>query len=108
MPLLAIAFFVTALLYASVGFGGGSTYSALLALSAPYEDAATGKAVVTLSKGLRDGDGRFFGVLGMDFELQSIRGVPEVHEGDVTDGVAAERYQDWEHEEQAKHLKRRG
>lgn len=33
MPLLAIAFFVTALLYASVGFGGGSTYSALLALS---------------------------------------------------------------------------
>lgn len=33
MPLLAAAFFVTALLYASVGFGGGSTYSALLALS---------------------------------------------------------------------------
>lgn len=31
--LLAIAFLVTALLYASVGFGGGSTYSALLALS---------------------------------------------------------------------------
>ncbi|WP_379547139.1 sulfite exporter TauE/SafE family protein [Qipengyuania sp. DSG2-2] len=30
---LAAAFFVTALLYASVGFGGGSTYSALLALS---------------------------------------------------------------------------
>ncbi|MEQ1548669.1 MAG: sulfite exporter TauE/SafE family protein [Chakrabartia sp.] len=30
---LAVAFFVTALLYASVGFGGGSTYSALLALS---------------------------------------------------------------------------
>ncbi|MFN3989426.1 MAG: sulfite exporter TauE/SafE family protein [Erythrobacter sp.] len=30
---LAIAFFVTALLYASVGFGGGSTYAALLALS---------------------------------------------------------------------------
>ncbi|WP_432200618.1 sulfite exporter TauE/SafE family protein [Erythrobacter sp. W53] len=30
---LAIAFLVTALLYASVGFGGGSTYSALLALS---------------------------------------------------------------------------
>ncbi|MDY7099373.1 MAG: sulfite exporter TauE/SafE family protein [Pseudomonadota bacterium] len=28
---LAIAFFVTALLYASVGFGGGSTYAALLA-----------------------------------------------------------------------------
>jgi uncharacterized membrane protein YfcA len=27
------AFFVTALLYASVGFGGGSTYSAILALS---------------------------------------------------------------------------
>lgn len=30
--LLALAFLVTALLYASVGFGGGSTYSALLAL----------------------------------------------------------------------------
>lgn len=30
---LALAFFVTALLYASVGFGGGSTYAALLALS---------------------------------------------------------------------------
>lgn len=33
MPWLAAAFFVTALLYASVGFGGGSTYAALLALS---------------------------------------------------------------------------
>ena len=33
MVWLALAFFVTALLYASVGFGGGSTYSALLALS---------------------------------------------------------------------------
>lgn len=33
MPVLLIAgFFLTALLYASVGFGGGSTYSALLAL----------------------------------------------------------------------------
>ena len=31
--LMALAFLVTALLYASVGFGGGSTYSALLALS---------------------------------------------------------------------------
>lgn len=31
--LLAFAFLVTALLYASVGFGGGSTYAALLALS---------------------------------------------------------------------------
>ncbi|MEL6877894.1 MAG: sulfite exporter TauE/SafE family protein [Pseudomonadota bacterium] len=31
--LLAVAFFVTALLYAAVGFGGGSTYAALLALS---------------------------------------------------------------------------
>lgn len=30
---LAIAFFITALLYAAVGFGGGSTYAALLALS---------------------------------------------------------------------------
>lgn len=29
---LALAFFVTALLYASVGFGGGSTYNALLVL----------------------------------------------------------------------------
>lgn len=36
MPLivfLAAGFFLTALLYASVGFGGGSTYSALLALA---------------------------------------------------------------------------
>ena len=32
MLLLAAAFFATALLYASVGFGGGSTYTALLAL----------------------------------------------------------------------------
>jgi uncharacterized membrane protein YfcA len=33
MPLLVAAFALTALLYAAVGFGGGSTYSALLALS---------------------------------------------------------------------------
>lgn len=33
MPMLLAAFFLTALFYASVGFGGGSTYSALLALS---------------------------------------------------------------------------
>ena len=33
MPLLAGLFFLTAALYASVGFGGGSTYIALLALS---------------------------------------------------------------------------
>lgn len=33
MIYLAAAFFATAVLYASVGFGGGSTYSALLALS---------------------------------------------------------------------------
>ncbi len=34
---LAIAFFITALLYASVGFGGGSTYTALLAVTGtPY------------------------------------------------------------------------
>jgi uncharacterized membrane protein YfcA len=33
MPALALLFFVTALLYAAVGFGGGSTYSALLVLS---------------------------------------------------------------------------
>jgi len=32
MALLALAFFITALLYASVGFGGGSTYNALLVL----------------------------------------------------------------------------
>jgi uncharacterized membrane protein YfcA len=32
MPLLTAAFALTALLYAAVGFGGGSTYSALLAL----------------------------------------------------------------------------
>lgn len=31
--LLVLGFFLTALLYASVGFGGGSTYSALLALA---------------------------------------------------------------------------
>jgi uncharacterized protein len=30
MILLAVAFFITALFYASVGFGGGSTYTALL------------------------------------------------------------------------------
>ena len=33
MPALAAAFFVTAVLYASVGFGGGSTDTAVLALS---------------------------------------------------------------------------
>jgi uncharacterized membrane protein YfcA len=34
MPVvLTAAFFITALLYASVGFGGGSTYNALLVLS---------------------------------------------------------------------------
>jgi uncharacterized membrane protein YfcA len=32
MPLLALLFFITAVLYASVGFGGGSTYNALLVL----------------------------------------------------------------------------
>jgi uncharacterized protein len=37
MVLLSILFFVTAILYASVGFGGGSTYLALLLLwNAPY------------------------------------------------------------------------
>jgi len=33
MILLAVAFFITALFYASVGFGGGSTYTALLVLA---------------------------------------------------------------------------
>lgn len=33
LPLLTFAFGLTALLYAAVGFGGGSTYSALLALA---------------------------------------------------------------------------
>ena len=33
MPLLVPAFFFTALLYASAGFGGGSTYTAILALT---------------------------------------------------------------------------
>src|ERR1044072_8598724 len=33
MPGLAALFFVTALLYAAVGFGGGSTYNALLVLA---------------------------------------------------------------------------
>jgi uncharacterized protein len=32
-PLLVLGFFATALLYASVGFGGGSTYTALLLLA---------------------------------------------------------------------------
>ena len=37
MYLLAILFFVTAILYSSVGFGGGSTYLALLLLwNIPY------------------------------------------------------------------------
>ena len=37
MPLLAILFFVTAVLYSSVGFGGGSTYLALLLIwGIPY------------------------------------------------------------------------
>lgn len=51
--LLALAFLVTALLYASVGFGGGSTYSALLALSGldyrllPLVSLACNIAVVT-------------------------------------------------------------
>jgi uncharacterized membrane protein YfcA len=37
MNLLALLFFVTALLYAAAGFGGGSTYNALLVLSdTPY------------------------------------------------------------------------
>jgi len=33
MPILVAGFFITAVLYAAVGFGGGSTYAALLALS---------------------------------------------------------------------------
>ncbi len=33
MPVLAMLFFVTAVLYAAVGFGGGSTYNALLVLA---------------------------------------------------------------------------
>lgn len=33
MPVLALLFFVTAVLYAAVGFGGGSTYNALLVLA---------------------------------------------------------------------------
>lgn len=32
MPVLVLLFFITAVLYASVGFGGGSTYNALLVL----------------------------------------------------------------------------
>ena len=37
MSLLAILFFVTAVLYSSVGFGGGSTYLALLLIwGIPY------------------------------------------------------------------------
>ena len=33
MPILALLFLLTAILYASVGFGGGSTYNALLVLA---------------------------------------------------------------------------
>ena len=33
MPALAFLFFLTAVLYAAVGFGGGSTYNALLVLA---------------------------------------------------------------------------
>lgn len=33
LPLLIAAFLITAALYASVGFGGGSTYNALLVMS---------------------------------------------------------------------------
>ena len=33
MPVLALLFFATALLYSAVGFGGGSTYNALLVLA---------------------------------------------------------------------------
>ncbi len=33
MPILALLFLVTAVLYATVGFGGGSTYNALLVLA---------------------------------------------------------------------------
>jgi len=37
MALLAISFLATAVLYASVGFGGGSTYLALLLIwKVPY------------------------------------------------------------------------
>ena len=37
MPLLSILFFITAILYSSVGFGGGSTYLALLLIwGVPY------------------------------------------------------------------------
>ena len=38
MTILSILFFVTALIYSSVGFGGGSTYLALLLLwGLPYQ-----------------------------------------------------------------------
>ena len=38
MTILSILFFVTALIYSSVGLGGGSTYLALLLLwGAPYQ-----------------------------------------------------------------------
>ena len=37
MALLSILFFITAILYSSVGFGGGSTYLALLLIwGVPY------------------------------------------------------------------------
>lgn len=48
-----------------------------LALSAPYIDAATNLAVVTLSKSLRHSQLDFFGVAGMDFELLQMRNIFE-------------------------------
>jgi hypothetical protein len=44
-----------------------------MALSAPYVDASSRLLVVTLSKGLIGPDMKPFGVMGMDFELSTIR-----------------------------------
>ena len=46
MIALALAFFATALLYATVGFGGGSTYNALLVLGGTDYRAITGIALI--------------------------------------------------------------
>lgn len=56
MAVLTILFFLTALIYASIGFGGGSTYNALLAISGTdfrvLPAIALGCNVIVVSGGL--------------------------------------------------------
>ena len=50
MIILSILFFVTAILYSSVGFGGGSTYLALLILSTKiFPDLSVFKVLVSVT-----------------------------------------------------------